>query len=184
MSPAHFDLLVIGGGPAGSSAALTAAAFGKRVALVELEAHVGGAGINTGTIPSKTLRENALVVAGARARALACIDMRIKPQLTLAAVTGQVESVEAGIRHEWDARLRQCDVAVHHGRATFVDAHTAEVATAAGPVQLSADVIVIATGSSPVRPEGFDFAHRRVHDSNEILEITELPVSLAVVGAG
>ncbi len=184
MSLATFDLLVIGAGPAGSSAALTAAAFGKRVALVELEQHVGGAGINTGTIPSKTLRENALVVAGARARALACIDMRVKPQLTLAAVTGQVAAVEQGIRHEWDARLRQRGVAVHHGRARFTDAHTVEVTTAAGPVTLVGNVIVVATGSSPVRPEGFDFAHRRVHDSNEILEITELPVSLAVVGAG
>ena len=78
-----FDLIVIGSGPAGQRAAIQAAKAGKHVALVERREVIGGACINTGTIPSKTLRENALVIAGARARALSCIDMRVKPQLTL-----------------------------------------------------------------------------------------------------
>lgn len=68
-----YDLLVIGGGPAGSSAALAASIFGKRVAVIEKAEKIGGAGINTGTIPSKTLRENALVIAGAKARSLPCL---------------------------------------------------------------------------------------------------------------
>ena len=70
-----YDLVVIGGGPAGSSAAITAAIFGKRVVLIERAEKIGGAGINTGTIPSKTLRENALVIAGAKARALPCLEI-------------------------------------------------------------------------------------------------------------
>lgn len=185
MEPGTYDLVVIGGGPAGSSAALVAAAYGKRVALIEAEVFLGGAGINTGTIPSKTLRENALVIAGGRARRLACVDLRVKPQLTLTTLTEQVEAVELGMRHEWDARLRLRRVTVIHGRARFTGPHTVEVAGRDGSTTvLNAQIIVIATGSSPVHPPGFDYTHPRVHDSNEILEISELPSSLAVVGAG
>jgi NAD(P) transhydrogenase len=180
----RFDLVVIGGGPAGNSAALIAAAYGKRVALIERERQVGGAGINTGTIPSKTLRENALVIAGGRARALTCIDMRVKPQATLASLDQQVDAVERGMRREWDARLVQREVAVLHGCGRFVDPHAVEVTGTDGVRRVTGEKILIATGSSPVRPPDFDFAHPRIHDSNEILEIAELPRRLAVVGAG
>lgn len=180
----HFDLVVIGGGPAGNSAALIAAAYGKRAALIEREAHVGGAGINTGTIPSKTLRENALVIAGGRARALACIDLRVKPQATLASLVQQVDVVEQGMRREWDSRLAQREVAVLRGSGRFVDPHTVEVTGSEGVRRVTGGMIVIATGSSPVRPPGFDFTHPRIHDSNEILGISELPRRLAVIGAG
>jgi NAD(P) transhydrogenase len=180
-----YDVVVIGAGPAGSSAALIAAAYGKRAALIEMAAHVGGAGINTGTIPSKTLRENALVIAGGRARALACIEVRVKPQATLASLTQQLDAVEQAMRREWDARLQQREVTVLRGRARFTDAHTVEIAApGGGRSRVAGGKFVIATGSSPARPPGFDFTHPRVHDSNEILQITELPRSLAVVGAG
>ncbi len=184
MDASTYDLVVIGGGPAGNSAALIAAAFGKRVALIEMAAEVGGAGINTGTIPSKTLRENALVIAGGRQRALTCIEMRVKPQATLESLTQQVSGVEHSMRKEWESRLDQREVTVMKGKARFTDDHTIEVSGASGVTSVRGEKIVVSTGSSPVRPPGFDFAHPRIHDSNEILMITELPQRLAVVGAG
>ena len=180
-----YDLLVIGGGPAGSSAALAASIFGKRVALIERAAKIGGAGINTGTIPSKTLRENALVIAGAKSRALPCLEITVKPDATLSALTHQLTSVERLIRGEWEARFDQRNVKMIYGAASFIDAHTLEVVGRDGTVsRVRGEHIMIATGSSPVHPEGFDFAHQKVHDSNEILELEVLPKQLAVVGAG
>lgn len=185
MTIPSYDLLVIGGGPAGSSAALAAAMFGKSVALIEMAEKVGGAGINTGTIPSKTLRENALVIAGAKARALACLEVVVTPNATLAALTHQVLAVERVIRNEWEARFDQHNVAMIFGQATCLDAHIIAVTGRDGVVtQVRGERIMIATGSSPVHPPGFDFAHDRIHDSNEILDIVELPKQLAVVGAG
>ncbi len=180
-----YDLLVIGGGPAGSSAALAASIFGKRVALIERAEKIGGAGINTGTIPSKTLRENALVIAGAKARALPCLEILVKPDATLSALTHQLSSVEKLVRGEWEARFDQRNVKMIFGAASFIDAHTLEVVGRDGTIsQVRGEHIMIATGSSPVHPEGFDFSHRKVHDSNEILELEVLPKQLAVVGAG
>jgi NAD(P) transhydrogenase len=185
MDISSYDLVVIGGGPAGSSAALAASIFGKRVAVIEREKKVGGAGINTGTIPSKTLRENALVIAGAKARALPCLTLTVAPNATLAALTHQVASVEKMIRGDWEARFDQREVHTLFGQAAFVDDHTLEISGRDGVVsRVRGDHIMIATGSSPVHPPGFDFAHTRIHDSNEILEIEVLPKQLAVVGAG
>ncbi len=180
-----YDLLVIGGGPAGSSAAITAAVFGKRVVLIERAEKIGGAGINTGTIPSKTLRENALVIAGAKARALPCLEVVVKPDATLDALTHQLTSVENLIRGEVEARFDQNKVERICGEATFVDAHTVQIVERDGSRrQIRSEFIMIATGSSPVHPPGFDFAHPKIHDSNEILELKVLPKTLAVIGAG
>ncbi len=185
MDVTSYDLLVIGGGPAGSSAAITAAMFGKRVAVIEMAETIGGAGINTGTIPSKTLRENALVIAGAKSRALPCLEMSIRSDATLASLTHQLTAVEKMVRGEWEARFIERGVVTVFGRATFIDAHTVEVISPDGTIsRIGGDYILIATGSSPVRPPGFDFAHPRIHDSNEILGIEVLPKQLAVVGAG
>lgn len=180
-----YDLLVIGAGPAGSSAALAASLFGKRVAVIERADKIGGAGINTGTIPSKTLRENALVIAGAKARALPCLEVTVKPDATLSALTHQLTAVERLVRGEWEARFDQRNVLTIFGDAAFVDAHTLAVTARDGTVtQVRGEIILIATGSSPVHPPGFDFSHPQVHDSNEILELQVLPKQLAVVGAG
>lgn len=180
-----YDLVVLGGGPAGSSAALAAALFGKRVAIVEMADTIGGAGINTGTIPSKTLRENALVIAGGKARALPCLELSIKADATLASLTHQRTAVERLVRSEWESRFVERGVTTCFGRATFRDAHTITIESpGAGITTLHGERIMIATGSSPARPPGFDFAHARIHDSNEILDITVLPKQLAVVGAG
>jgi NAD(P) transhydrogenase len=176
-----FDLVVIGGGPAGICGANTAAIFGKRVALVEKLDELGGAGINTGTIPSKTLRETALALSGWRTRKLFGVDLSLRREATVADFMRHKDDVVAHERQLWEGRLRVGNVEKFQGSASFADPHTVQV----GPdTSLRGEKILIATGSSPMRPLEFSFEHPRVHDSDEILEIGTLPKTVAVVGAG
>ena len=176
-----FDVVVIGGGPAGISGANTAGIFGKRVALVEKFREVGGAGINTGTLPSKTLRETALALSGLRSRKLFGVDLSLRREATIADFMRHRDNVGAHERRRREEQMRRINVETFHGAASFVDPNTVRV----GPdTLLRGERILIATGSSPVRPPEFPFEHPRVHDSDEILEIGLLPKTLAVVGAG
>lgn len=184
-APESFDLVVIGSGPAGSSGAMGAAIFGKRVALVERAKAVGGAGINTGTIPSKALRESALMLSGSRARKLLGVDISLKHETTIAELAYLSEHVQHALRVQTEFRLHHHHAKLVRGDASFVDPHTIRVQKPDGSVSLlQGSHILIATGSSPMRPPEFPFAHERVHDSDEILDIKELPKRLAVVGAG
>ena len=177
----EFDLVVIGGGPAGICGANTAGLFGKSVALVEKLPDVGGAGINTGTIPSKALRETALVISGVRSRALFGVDISIRREATVMDFMGHMKNVAAQERRRREEQLRSNRVQIFQGAARFVEPNTVQI----GPdTWLRGERILIATGSSPVRPPEFPFEHPRVHDSDEILEIGVLPKKLAVVGAG
>src|SRR5437762_10182818 len=181
MLPESYDLVVIGGGTAGIAEANTAGIFGKRVALVEKLGEVGGAGVNTGTIPSKTLRESALALSGVRSRKLFGVDLSLRREATVADFMRHEKNVATRERRRREEQLRTYNVEMFHGAATFVDPNTVR----AGPDKLlRGDKILIATGSSPVRPAEFPFEHPHVHDSDEILEIGSLPKSLAVVGAG
>jgi NAD(P) transhydrogenase len=181
MSVQDYDLVVIGGGPVGICGANTAGIFGKRVALVERLRDVGGAGTNTGTLPSKTLRETALALSGMRSRKLFGVDLSLRREATVADFMRHQTHVAAHERLRREKQMRTFRVETFHGAATFVDPHTVRI----GPDQLlRGEKILIATGSSPVRPAEFPFDHPRVHDSDEILEIGALPKILAVVGAG
>ncbi|MBL7940098.1 MAG: Si-specific NAD(P)(+) transhydrogenase [Flavobacteriales bacterium] len=183
--PSHFDLVVIGGGPAGTSGALAAGLLGKRAALIEQQALIGGAGINTGTIPSKTLRETALMLSGWRSRQLFGVDLSLRREATIADFMGHAKHVSRRERERTEERLAQRGVVRFHGAASFVDAHTVRIVDTNGTETLiHGEYILIATGSSPLRPAEFDFSDPRVHDSNEILELTTLPKKLVVVGGG
>lgn len=183
--PNTYDLVVIGSGPAGSSAALAASLFGKRVALIERAKQVGGAGINTGTIPSKALRESALMLSGSRTRKLLGLDVSLRRDSVLTDLSYLSQHVQHALRIQTELRLRHRNATLMHGQATLVDPHTVQIQAADGTLtQVRGDHLLIATGSSPLHPPEFPFAHPRVHDSDEILEITELPKRLAVVGAG
>lgn len=183
--PDSFDLVVIGSGPAGSSGALSASFFGKRVALIERAKAVGGAGINTGTIPSKALRESALMLSGSRARKLLGVDISLKPDTTVGELAYLSEQVQKALRIQTETRLQERRATLFQGEGSFIDAHTIRVQRPDGSeLRLHAGHVLIATGSSPVRPPEFPFEHDRVHDSDEILEIREMPRRLAVVGAG
>src|SRR5262245_54368237 len=184
-SLAKFDLVVLGGGPAGTSGAAAAGLLGKRVALVEKAALVGGAGINTGTIPSKTLRETALMLSGWRSRELFGVDLSLRREATIADFMGHEERVTRRERQRTEARLAQRKVHRFHGAACFVAAHAIRIVGEDGAeTVLHGEKILIATGSSPPRPAQFDFNDARVHDSNDILELQALPKKLVVVGGG
>ena len=185
MSLEKFDLIVIGGGPAGISGAIAAATFHKKVALIEKAQLLGGAGINTGTIPSKTLRESALMISGWRARKLLGLDMSVRREASLSEFTHHSQKVTTTERGRVMGVLEKTKVKRFRGEAYFLSPNTVRVALEGG---LTSDIegkfILIATGSSPLRPPEFMFEHPRIHDSNEILEIDQLPKILAVVGAG
>ena len=176
----RYDLVVIGSGPAGEKGAAQAAYFGKRVALVERAPHVGGAGINTGTVPSKTLRETALYFSGLRQRGLYGVDYSVKPDLTVHDFMYREQEVVRSLREVVNANIEHHRIDLIRGEAVFEDPHAVRV----GERRLRGDVVLIATGSVPTRPAGVPFADPRVHDSDEILAMTRLPKSLAVVGAG
>ena len=179
-----FDLIVLGGGPAGASAAAGAGFLGKRAALVEKESDLGGAGINTGTLPSKTLRETALALSGLRSRRLFGVDLSLQREATVADFMRHSNHVCAAERSRTNARLDSRKVARFTGAASFVDPHTIRVLADGEETLLRGEKILIATGSSPVRPPEFPFGDDRVHDSDEILQLTAMPKKLVVIGGG
>jgi NAD(P) transhydrogenase len=178
---------VIGSGPAGEKGAVQAAYFGKKVALIEKSPTVGGACVHTGTLPSKTLREAALYVTGFQRRQLYGMTLDIDRDASLRRLMGRLRTVidqqVAQIAHN----LARHDVALIHGDAEMVGPHELTVRSsdpATAPRRLSAEVILVATGSSPLRPPGVPFDDPDVEDSDTILDLDRIPTSLAVVGGG
>lgn len=184
MSMEEFDVVVLGSGPAGERAADTAAFFGKRVAVVEKQSVVGGASTNTGTLPSKTLRETALALSGLKARRLYGVDLSLRRQATVRDFMYHEQHVRESERTRIRASFREWNVALFQGAGAFVDPNTVAISAAGKETRISGTKIVIATGSSPFRPPGFEFDSDRVHDSDEILALQTLPKRLAIVGAG
>ncbi|MGH7267109.1 MAG: Si-specific NAD(P)(+) transhydrogenase [Candidatus Rokuibacteriota bacterium] len=185
MTPERLDLVVVGCGPAGEKGAAQAAYFGRRVAVVEREPYVGGAGVNTGTIPSKTLRETALYFSGLGRHGLYGVDYTVKRDLTVRDFMHRERDVVATLRAKVEENLARHAIALVHGRAAFEDAHTLRVRRDGAPDRLlAADVFLIATGSRPYRAPGVPFDDRRILDSDTVLRMDRLPRRLAVVGAG
>jgi len=185
MTTEVYDLVVIGGGPAGTSGANAAGLLGKRVALVEKQAAIGGAGINSGTVPSKTLRETALALSGWRSRKLFGVDLSLRREASVSDFMCHKDSVTAGERRLIEARLRERRVERFVGTAAFSNPDTLRIRLHDGAeVFLRAEKILVATGSSPWRPPEFPFQDDRVHDSDELLDIEALPKRLVVIGGG
>ncbi|HEX5753753.1 MAG TPA: Si-specific NAD(P)(+) transhydrogenase [Archangium sp.] len=182
---AHFDLVVIGSGPAGEKGAVHAALHGKRVAVVEREPVPGGTAANTGTIPSKTLRETSLYLSGFRQRGLYGVEAQLPHETTVSDFLYRERRVKGGERQRILEDLKRHGVELVYGQGRLADAHTVVVSRDGQPERrLTADVILVATGSSPFRPPLYPFGDPRVHDSDELLDIQRLPRALAVVGAG
>jgi NAD(P) transhydrogenase len=180
-----YDLVVIGSGPAGEKGAAQAAYYGKRVAIVEREPHVGGSAINTGTIPSKTLRETALYFSGLRQRGLYGIDYSLKEGLTVKDFMHREHVVVAQQRKTIRQNLARHKIEIVWGSGAIVDPHTVRVRTAAGETRdLHTAFILIATGSSPYHPPAVPFDGRRIYDSDSILKMQFIPKTMAVVGGG
>jgi NAD(P) transhydrogenase len=192
----EYDLVIIGGGPAGIVAAATAKGCHKTVALVDNHRVLGGAGVNTGTVPSKTLRETALALSGIKARRLVGVDLSLKYEATVADFLRHEQDVKAGFNAMISQQLKADQADVFLGTAAFVDAHTVQVRcggawqplvqpfAAGGEVLLRGESILIATGSSPLRPALFSFGSPEIYDSDTILHLDGLPERLTVVGAG
>lgn len=179
----NYDVIIIGSGPAGQHAAWQAARMGKRAAIIERKPNLGGAGLQTGTIPSKAMREVAyqLTRSGGMRQAH---DGRSRHGL-LADAVRRKEGVIAQQESVILQRILRSGVALIPGEACFVDAHTIAVTDQAGNTrQITADVIVLAAGSRPRRPADVPFNKKSVLDSTSILNLRHLPDSLLVVGGG
>lgn len=182
---AHYDLVVIGSGPAGEKGAAQAAYFGKKVALIERSPYLGGTGINTGTVPSKTLRETALYFSGLRQRGLYGIDYSLKEDITVAELMYRQKAVVENERTIVRNNLVRHNIDVVWGEAKLKNAHTVSVQTPEGTNrELDAGIILIATGSSPFHPSDIPYDNTRVYDSDSLLSMNRIPKTMAVVGGG
>lgn len=183
-APETYDLVVIGCGPAGEKGAAQAAYFGKHVAVIERASAVGGSGINTGTVPSKTLRESALYFSGLKQRGLYGIDYSLKENLTVHDFMHHERAVVEMERSRILRNLELHKIELVRGQASFSDAHTIALTGPQGTRILRGEVILIATGSKPHRPPEIAFDHLHTFDSDSFLKIDRIPRSLAVIGGG
>jgi NAD(P) transhydrogenase len=179
-----FDLVVIGAGPAGEKGAAQAAYFGKRVAIIDARAQPGGAAVHTGTLPSKTLREAALYLSGHRARELYGISASLDADATLTRLLDRKSAIIAAESATISDNLHRHGITRFTGHGRFVGANCVEVQAEGGTQRLNAEHILIATGSCPYRPSDIDFDDLAIHDSDEILHLSEIPETLIVLGAG
>ncbi|MFQ5667155.1 MAG: Si-specific NAD(P)(+) transhydrogenase [Candidatus Binatia bacterium] len=179
----QYDVVVLGSGPAGQKAAIQAAKLRKRVAVVE-RGSLGGVCMNTGTIPSKTLREAVLYFSGYRQRSFYGRGYRVKEEVTIQDLLMRARHVterEHGVIRDQMARNH---VHLVSGEGSFQDPHTIRIVTPSGPRTVAADIIVIATGTVPARPASVAFDGHRIIDSDGLLDLEELPRSMIVVGGG
>ena len=181
----EFDLVVIGSGPAGEKGAAQAAYFGKKVAVVESGSDLGGACINTGTLPSKILRESALYFSGLKQRGLYGIDYSLREGLTIKSFTHRKDVLVGMEQEKIRANLIAHGIELIQGVGSFEDAHTVAVKTPKNEMtQLRGEAILIATGSRPHRPAEIPFDDEAIFDSDSILKMGRIPRSLVVVGGG
>ncbi len=181
----HFDLVVIGAGPAGEKGAAQAAYFGKKVCIVERSPKPGGAAVNTGTIPSKTLRETALYFSGLRQRGLYGVDLRVKHDITIGDFMFRERAVVESAWSLIDENLKRHNVVVVQGSAKVTDANTVRVARYGQPDRvLTGAAILIATGSRPQQPTGIEVDGSIVVDSDSLLTLQKIPGRMIVIGGG
>ncbi|MET8586825.1 Si-specific NAD(P)(+) transhydrogenase [Streptomyces collinus] len=181
-----FDMLVIGSGPGGQKAAIAAAKLGRRVAVVDRPDMLGGVSLHTGTIPSKTLREAVLYLTGLTQRDLYGQSYRLKEDITVADLTARTRHVVGREVDVVRSQLTRNQVAVYAGTGRFADPHTVALRDEATGQErlLSAEHVVIATGTRPARPDSVEFDGRTIMDSDNVLSLERVPRSMVIVGAG
>ena len=179
-----FDMIVLGSGPAGQRAAIQASKSGRRVAVIEKREVVGGVCVNTGTIPSKTMREAVLHLSGYGYENLYGVNYRVKEKITMADLIFRVQHV---IRTEVDvtmAQLSRNNIEMLFGCATFTDPYTLRVENARGSSDYRAETIVIATGTKPAASPKIPINGRNILNSDQVLQMPSVPKTLIVVGGG
>jgi NAD(P) transhydrogenase len=180
----NYDLVVVGSGPAGQRAAIQGAKAHKRVAVIEKREVVGGACINTGTIPSKTMREAVLHLSGYIYQSLYGVTYRVKEKITMADLAFRVQHV---IKTEIDvtqAQLSRNNVDLMFGAASFVDPHVLKIESSRGATNVQADVIILAPGTKPAASPKVPINQRTIIDSDQILNMAQIPKTMIVVGGG
>jgi len=179
-----YDIIVIGSGPAGQRAAIQAAKFGKRAALVEKMEVIGGAAINTGTIPSKTMREAVLHLSGFYYQSIYGVNYRVKEQITMADLSFRAQHV---IKTEIDvtrAQLSRNGIEVLNGVASFMGPNSIRVNGVRGQTDFEAEKIIIASGTKPASSPLVPFNNRNIINSDQILQMPDIPKTMIVVGGG
>ncbi|MFN7966701.1 MAG: Si-specific NAD(P)(+) transhydrogenase [Acidobacteriota bacterium] len=186
LSQTHeFQVVVLGTGPAGQKAAIQAAKQGRQVAIVEMQTHAGGACVQYGTIPSKTLREAALALLAFKRRSAGCYQVEAREELKIQSLMKRLDQVVSAHQATSRDQLGRNGVTLFHGRGRFIDPRTIEIVQAGGRcLHLRSDLVVIATGSRPRTPDGIPVDHTQVLDSDSILSLNYLPESLTVLGSG
>ena len=183
--PERFDLVVVGAGPAGEKGAAQAAYFGKKVCVIERAPKPGGAAVNTGTIPSKTLRETALYFSGLKQRGLYGVDYHVQTDITVSDFMFRERLV---VEAQWDLiqkNFERHNVTVVQGTARFADPHTLEVTRfREEPRHIRGDVVLIGTGSRPLRPADVPFDDTVIVDSDSLLRLQKIPARMVVIGGG
>ena len=182
---ADYDLIIIGSGPAGKAAAIQAGKLKRKVLCIDRKDRLGGVSVHTGTIPSKTLRETVLNLSGWRERAFYGRSYRVKDDVSAQDLRVRLHKT---LDYEVDVLEHQFNrnhIETLMGLATFVGPHEVEVATEAGETtRLTADRFLIVTGTKTLRPKWVPFNGSTIVDSDEFLEMGQIPRSLVVVGAG
>ena len=181
---AHYDMLVIGSGPAGQKAAIQAAKVGKKVGVIERKKVVGGICINIGTIPSKSLREAVMFLSGFRQRALYGASYRVKKDITFQDLAQRCDHVVKAEQEVIQNQLMRNAVDFIVGAASFLDPHRLSIKQDSESNEHTADYIVVAVGTESARPAEIPFDGESVIDSDGLLTLKQLPRSMTIVGAG
>jgi NAD(P) transhydrogenase len=181
---AHYDMLVIGSGPAGQKAGIQAAKVGKKVGIVERKKVVGGICINIGTIPSKSLREAVLFLSGFRQRNLYGASYRVKKDITLEDLAQRCDHVVKAEQEVVQNQLYRNGVEFIIGTASLIGPHRIAIKQDSESNEHSADYIVIAVGTEAARPPDIPFDGEAIIDSDGLLTLKQLPKSLTIVGGG
>ncbi|MBL8205573.1 MAG: Si-specific NAD(P)(+) transhydrogenase [Blastocatellia bacterium] len=179
-----YDLIVIGSGPGGQRAAIQGAKLGKRIAVIEKKEVVGGACINTGTIPSKTMREAVMHLSGYQYQNVYGMNYRVKDKITMEDLSFRVQHV---IRTECDVTQNQMgrnNIDLLTGAASFVDSHRLRVQNSRGTTEIEGDNIVIAVGTRPAASATVPINNRTIINSDQIFQLEQVPKTLIVVGGG
>jgi NAD(P) transhydrogenase len=180
-----YDLLVLGSGPSGQKAAIAAAKLGKRVGIIDRRDMIGGVCINTGTVPSKTLREAVLYLTGLSQRDLYGSSYRVKEVITVSDLAARTQHVISRQTDVIRNQLARNHVAMITGTGAFADAHTLLIDAGDGREnRITSDKIIIAAGTRPARPDSVDFDDRTIVDSDGVINLEAVPRSMVVVGAG
>jgi NAD(P) transhydrogenase len=179
-----YDLMVLGSGPAGQRAAIYGSKLGKKVAVVEMREVVGGACINTGTIPSKTMREAVLHLSGYNYKSIYGMNYRVKEKITMSDLAFRVQHVIKTEVDVTEAQLSRNNVEMLVGIASFVDENHIRVTNSRGTNVYQAANVLISTGTKPAASDKVPINGRTIINSDQVLDLSDLPKTLIVVGGG